>query len=73
MLQLPGILFFPEQSWQPLNTGEIQLAANMAQDLVLYVVKCPRLATSQDSKENWGQAEPAAATWSGQGPRIFKN
>lgn len=40
---------------------------------VLYVVKCPRLATSQDSKENWGQAEPAAATWSGQGPRIFKN
>lgn len=35
MLQLPGILFFPEQSWQPLNTGQIQLAANMAQDLVI--------------------------------------
>lgn len=35
MLQLPGILLFPEQSWQPLNTGEIQLAANMAQDLVI--------------------------------------
>lgn len=35
MLQLPGILFFPEQSWQPLNTREIQLAANMTQDLVI--------------------------------------
>lgn len=36
-------------------------------------LKCPRLATSQDTKENWGQAEPAAATWSRQGPRRFKN
>ena len=40
---------------------------------VLYFLKWPRIATSQDTKENWGQAEPVAATWSGQGPRLFKN